>query len=313
MESIMNNGTYQMEDDLHEGTTAIVLYVCLGIFGVIGNGFAIFILSTSNSMRNKVITGYLINQSAIDLTASFFLMTFGFNKEEATIVSFSGKWADLYCKFVGSRMLLWGVSISSTWNLVFINFERFLSVVFPIFHKTSVKKSYAMFSFIFVWLCGPLYEFVMNYKTSGLRNGQCITAGIWPTDTIALVGGLIYFTFQFLIPLLIMILCYAVMFKTLRAKVDISSQVTQENKKSSRNKSILKILILVTGIFIICWLPNSFLFLLFNVGAIGSLSGNLWTFSVYLAFLNSCMNPIVYAAQYKDFQVQVMKIFHKGI
>ena len=31
--------------------------------------------------------------------------------------------------------------------------------------------------------------------------------------------------------------------------------------------------------------------------------------AVYLAFLNSCLNPFIYAAQYKDFQKHMKKEF----
>ena len=103
-----------LKNDLHEGPTSISLIVCIGIFGVFGNSFAIFILCHSMSMRKKLISVFLINQSAIDLVASVFLVTLGYNKTESKIVTFSGIAADLYCKLIGSQLPLWAMSISSS-------------------------------------------------------------------------------------------------------------------------------------------------------------------------------------------------------
>ena len=305
-----------LKNDLHEGPTSISLIVCIGIFGVFGNGFAIFILCHSTSMRKKLINVFLINQSAIDLAASVFLVTLGYNKTESRIVTFSGIAADLYCKLIGSQLPLWAMSISSSWNLVFVNLERFLSVVYPIFHKTGVKKWHIVTSVVSVWLIGIIYMFFFTYCTSGFSDGVCLTASIWPSDTAAIIAGAVGVCVSFLIPFLIMVFLYVLMIKVIKSK-NVTSNETQQNfqqdKTNSKTRNILKTLTLITLVFIICYIPNNVLYLIFLTGKDDVLAGHFYTFTVYLVFLNCCINPLIYSAQYKDFQIQVKKLFSRRV
>ena len=86
-------------------------------------------------------------------------------------------------------------------------------------------------------------------------------------------------------------------------------RIQLENKNAYKSKNILKTLAVVTLIFVACWTLNNVIFLLYIIGSIKSLGFTLYHISVYLVFLNCCLNPIIYSAQYKDFQVEIKKIF----
>ena len=250
------------KDDLYEGTTSTVFSVCIGLIGIFGNSFAVFILFRSaksgNSKSGKLVNVLLINQSVIDLTASMFLVMMGYNKTESVIVSFSGL-ADLYCKLIGSQLPLWMMSITSSWNLALVNLERYLSIVYPIFHKTGITKCHTVVSITVVWLIGPTFDFPYIYFTSGYRNGTCVTTGIWPNYTVAVVVVVIGLLVQVLLPLIIMIGLYLSMMKVIRTKIANRTSVNQNskgNRLTSRTRNILKTLAVVTFIFVVCYAPN---------------------------------------------------------
>lgn len=309
----------RLKNDLHIDSKDIAGYVAIGIFGVLGNTFAIFILCGSVSMRKKLVNVFLINQSAIDLTASLLLLSVGYNKNSSVIVTFSGVGADLYCRLLGSRFPMWSLFVSSTWNLVFVNLERYLSVVFPIFHKTSITKYHIMASIVFIWLTGPVLKFFVLILPSGFKGGTCKTAALWGSRRLAKAGGFLNLIFQFLLPLVIMACCYILMLKVLRSKsmVGVSAvaegqghyQGHYQGQTASKSRNILKTLAMVTLIFVACWTLNNVVFLLYIMGEIESLASTVYHVSVYLVFLNCCLNPIIYSAQYKDFQVQIKKAF----
>ena len=46
------------------------IFICLGIIGCLGNGFVLYVFSSSEKLRQSIVNIYLINQSAIDLMAS---------------------------------------------------------------------------------------------------------------------------------------------------------------------------------------------------------------------------------------------------
>ena len=321
----------QLKNILHIDSPSIAAYVAIGIFGVVGNSFAIFVLSGSSSMRKKLVNVLLINQSAIDLTASLLLLTVGYNNNSSVIVTFNGISADLYCRLIGSRYPMWGLFVSSTWNLVFVNLEHYLSVVFPIFHKTAITKWQVIACIVLVWFTGPVLKFFVLIWPSGFRNGVCKTAALWPSKRAAVTGRALNLMIQFLLPLVIMACCYIFMIRVIRTRSvvgtfieDLAQVQSQdlaqgqipghgrgqlENKNTYKSKDILKTLAVVTLIFVACWTLNNVIFLLYIIGSIKSLGFTLYHISVYLVFLNCCLNPIIYSAQYKDFQVEMKKIF----
>lgn len=219
--------------------------------------------------------------------------------------------ADLYCKLIGSQLPLWMMSITSSWNLALVNFERYLSIVYPIFHKTGITKCHTVMSITVVWLIGVAFDLPYIYFTSGYRNGTCVTTSIWPNYTVAVVVGVIGLFVQVLLPFIIMIGLYFSMMKVIRTKIANHTSVNQNSKGSrltSRTRNILKTLAVVTFIFVVCYSPNWTLYLMYIAGHIDVLSGDFYSFTVYLVFVNCCVNPIIYSAQYKDFQMEVKKL-----
>jgi len=46
------------------------------------------------------------------------------------------------------KMPLWGMLVSSTYGIVALTFERFLAVVYPIWHKTKFSRSKVIVSLV---------------------------------------------------------------------------------------------------------------------------------------------------------------------
>ena len=59
----------QRQDNGNGWATSIIFQI-----GILGNGFTIFIMLKSKKMRSQTVNKFLINQSAIDFLASFFLL-----------------------------------------------------------------------------------------------------------------------------------------------------------------------------------------------------------------------------------------------
>src|SRR6218665_715435 len=61
--------------------------------------------------------------------------------------------------------------------------------------------------------------------------------------------------------------------------------------------NVVKTFLIISGCFVLCWLPNRVYFFLFNVSIITDFSSNARYITVFLAFLNVCFNPFIYAAK----------------
>ena len=65
--------------------------------------------------------------------------------------------------------------------------------------------------------------------------------------------------------------------------------------------------------YVACWSLNEISYVLDIVGAHQmDYSGWYYHFTVVLVLLNSCVNPFIYAAKYRDFQTGVRKMLKKN-
>ena len=65
--------------------------------------------------------------------------------------------------------------------------------------------------------------------------------------------------------------------------------------------------------FVVCWSLNEISFVLDIIGVRKmDFSGWYYHVTVVLVMLNSCINPLIYAAKYRDFQDGVRKMMKKN-
>ncbi len=304
-------GSWSSYPLLLDGTPTILLYVCIGAIGIICNSFAIFILTNLPNPKKRITNVLLINQSVLDLFCSV-LVLLNAHKSKAIGSLHIVMGLDLYCKVIGSGTFLWGPITSSTWNLVFINAERYLSVVFPVFHKTKLKRKHLKILAAFVWFVGPIFNFIVFVPTTAYSESwnDCAVGAAVPNEAVGSLVGIINLSFTVFIPVGLMTLFYVSMFRSIR-KINVKGSNITSTQMKSRN--VLKTLAIVTFTFIVCGIPGSISYLLYLTRLINAslLSHPFFRALQCLFLLNISLNPIIYTAQYKDFQDQIKKVFFK--
>ncbi|XP_006821446.1 allatostatin-A receptor-like [Saccoglossus kowalevskii] len=84
----------------------------------------------------------------------------------------------------------------------------------------------------------------------------------------------------------------------------------QDSSFDRSRRNVTKTMFIVSVVYVICWTPQSFWFFLFNVTETVPLYSRFHDIAVLLAFLNMCVNPVIYAFQYRQFRIAIMKAFN---
>ena len=147
----------------------------IGIIGICSNLFAILILSSSPQIRRKLvntlINTLIIHQSFVDLLASIALVGMA-HLDGGDVHGLHGVHADIYCFFISGKWPLWVMMDVSSFGLMFLNVERYISIVFPIYHHTKVTRKNVLILLPFLWFLGILEQCLvsMSFKP---QNGAC--------------------------------------------------------------------------------------------------------------------------------------------
>jgi len=111
-----------------------------GVFGLLSNLFVVVVIVCYRSMREHITNLYLINQSLIDATVAAFLFLTTLLQDDKKPRT-PGNWADeALCRLWFTKMPLWGMLMSSTYNIVFLTIERFLAIVYPFWYRALYSR-----------------------------------------------------------------------------------------------------------------------------------------------------------------------------
>ncbi|XP_034084141.1 chemokine-like receptor 1 [Gymnodraco acuticeps] len=311
-----NNGSVFTDKyaDLRESlnTMSLVIYCLTFVLGVLGNGVVIWV--TGFKMKKTVTTVWFLNLAVAD-----FLFTARLLLSVVYIaMNFHWPFGKFMCKL--NRTISFLNIFASVYILMVISVDRCVSVVWPIWAQNhrSVRKASCVSLGVWVLaltLSAPyfvfrdtapsyFYEDIINCFDNYALSDDYVTESVNQlrlfrhqamTITQLLLG--------FVVPFTVIVSCYAVTIHRLRRNRTLASQ-------SSRP---FKIIAAVITTFFLCWAPFHIMALieLVNVSQRSETLGYVITIGVpiatNLAFLNSCLNPLLYVFMGKDFKNKVYK------
>lgn len=129
---------------------------------------------------------------------------------------------------------------------------------------------------------------------------ECIVVLPEPRSHWDPVFGTCVFLFSFLIPVAIISICYSLMVKRLR-----SVRILSGSKEKDRNlRRITRMVLVVVAAFVVCWTPIQIMVLAqslgFNLSSLFTLV--LMHFCIALGYVNSSLNPVLYAFLDENFK-----------
>lgn len=203
-----------------------------------------------------------------------------------------------------------------------INFRFFLlQVIHPIWHRVTFTRCKAYISLGCVWLIGPLFNAPLIATSKTRSDGLCYIYSEWPSPVIQRIFGLCSLCITFFIPLIILIYTYGrIAHRLTKAVMQVSDNREVGNATTGSNqhkddryqrarRNTFKTLAIVAASFVLCLSWNQIYFLMMNLGFPYDYDSPFYHFTVVAMFLNCCINPLIYALKYEQFQAAAKMLF----
>ena len=231
------------------------------------------------------------------------------------------------------RFMVWIDTLAvtaSVYTLMFISFDRYLKISKPLKYRSRMTTSKSLKIIFIIWLISTAFATYAATPDSG-SNGFLASGGYLCPD---LYGGTIdkyieYLTFicvsVIFLPAIVILIMYALIFfvaykrqKMLR-NGELGETSTVQNQRSvlRHDLKIVRMLLIVVGMFLFCWFPFAIYYLsvFYNPNTLKGWSLESWlTFYEVISLLpliNSLCNPIIYAYLDQTYREAFKHLFQK--
>uniref|UniRef100_A0A096MGP8 G-protein coupled receptors family 1 profile domain-containing protein n=1 Tax=Poecilia formosa TaxID=48698 RepID=A0A096MGP8_POEFO len=223
------------------------------------------------------------------------------------IILINGCWflGDIIC--VLYQYLGFIVASTSVQNMVLISIDRYVAICDPLHYPTKVTLKRTQVSVSVCWTCSLVYSTVIlkeDLQQPGRFNscvGEC-------TFEIGLTGFIVDLLLTFLLPVIVIIILYVTVFvvavsqiRAMRSHVAAVSHQRSGKPKKSEIKAA-RTLGVVIVVFLLCLCPYFCVSVLSPESIFSSLSG---AYLLILYYVNSCLNPLIYALFYPWFRKSI--------
>ncbi|XP_027704848.1 B1 bradykinin receptor [Vombatus ursinus] len=286
-------------------TSIIVIF----FFGLLGN---IFALSIFLLLRRRLTVAeiYLTNLSASDLVFVTGLPFWAESVQEQFFWPFGHAFCYIINGIIKANMFI------SIFLVVAISRDRYIALVHTMSSQVQRSHRQAQIICVFIWFLGgllsiPTFMFRSMKSVPDLNVSACILQfphTVWYSIRIielSVVG--------FIIPLIAIIFFNSQIITSLRSRTKTN---IKRSGKTRDTKATTLILTLVT-VFIICWTPYHCFAILEYLFWVKAVQGCFWEelidlgliYANFFAFLNSCLNPVIYVFVGKLFRVRVYEVY----
>lgn len=269
-------------------TADIVLlpfYILIVLAGILGNSLFITVVRKHRSMYTT--TNFLLANVAVSDIISLVFCVPGI------VLRFfehpSGSLGSFLCKFVTMHHVAGIALLVSGLTLTLISVERYNALLRPMDLHVKLEKRRVVFAICLIW--GVSIAFVLPLFIEQKYVGEVKDCHMdWKSSASRVYWAVLATTFG--ICLSIMIFCYFQIVKALYFGNLLPPNDTSSEQDIRDKQKIIMILITVTTLFFVCFLP----FIIVSAVNISTQS-ILYKFSYFLVYTSCSVNPIVYVFQ----------------
>ncbi|XP_013914470.1 PREDICTED: chemokine-like receptor 1 [Thamnophis sirtalis] len=263
----------------------IFFYAVLFLLGSLGNGAVIWI--TARQTARTISCVWFFNLALADFLFSVTRIV------PLLKNAFDNGWpfGSFLCK--ANSFVKYLNMFGSVFLLAAISIDRATCVAYPIWTKRHRDSRLAWVAAIGAWILAiatssPFYHY-RGIKIDKSNKTKC-SFSLEGNESAKLVIYMLRLICGFLAPFAIIVVCYGIIVVVLRKR-----------RASLRSKKPFRVILVLVVTFFLCWAPYH-IFLLLKLVEVKGLGLSIGLpLSSFLAYLNSCVNPILYFFMGVDF------------
>lgn len=290
---------------------SLIVYSCILLLCSLGNIIFTHIVISSSCTSLHTVTNYLlVNLSLADLMIAWICIPL-----QMTILSL--QWFPFGSSVCYIITFLQPVAIfTSSFTLVIITLERYLSIIHPLRRRLQNWKLLILMT----WTGGCLVSlpdvFLVKYQVpEGEDKPQCYKEADEEKSSMEMWYDLSVLTIQYIGPVLIMVYSYSMIAFTIWRKtesglVQSSQSAIRKSQMIKSKQKVIKMLIVVVTVYTLCYFPINIGWLLLGTLATlpNQLVGYIHTIFLSLALSHTCCNPLIYLAMDNKIRFRFLKI-----
>ncbi|XP_055519925.1 G-protein coupled receptor 54-like [Leucoraja erinacea] len=292
-----------------------LFFALLMLVGLVGNSLVVYVVSTRRQLRTAT-NCYIVNLATTDII--FLVCCVPFTATLYPLTSWV--FGDAMCKLVN---YLQQVTVQATCiTLMAMSMDRCYATVYPLQSLRHRTPRLAMAVSVAIWISSfllsapmAMYHRIARGYWYGFQT-YCVEA--FPTQSQQKAFIIYSFLAVYLLPLVTICVCYTLMLHRVGRPVVRPADGGYQNVHHLSERSIAmrakitKMVVVVVVLFTVCWGPIQ-VFILFQVFYSG-FQVNFETYKIKtwancMSYVNSSINPIVYAFMGESFRRSFRKAF----
>ncbi|XP_065121634.1 trace amine-associated receptor 13c-like [Paramisgurnus dabryanus] len=301
----INSSCIKTKRSTHEYNIMYVFFSVLSVWTVFLN--LLVIISISHFKKLHTPTNMLILSLAVaDLLIGLIVMPL----EAIKLIETCWYFGDTICRLFSITMgFLLSASLS---NLVLIAVDRYVAVCHPLLYPQKITTARTIMIISVFCFFSSTYNISIVTSTSQRKYtcyGRCT---IMTTFALTIID--VFLSFQ--LPCTIIITLYLRIFYVAHQQVKVINSLMRSGKhltegsmrRKSESKAALTLGIIVT-VYLFCWIPYYILSLTLNT----RMTSVIAYVMLWMLYINSALNPLIYAIFYPWFRTSVKHILNLSI
>ncbi|CAH1246299.1 NPFFR2 [Branchiostoma lanceolatum] len=303
----------------------IVSFALVFLLCIIGNSIVCIVIIRTPKLRT-VTNYFILNLAVSDLLVAIFCTPFTLVYHVLTEYPFG----EVMCKLTP---LVQGISVAaSVFTLLAIAYDRYKAIVFPTETRMSLRTMKKLLVAVWFFAVAIMIPHVFNMHLirhhSGLYHYDfCVE--IWPDLMFHKIYTILLMSLVYIGPLVFVSYLYGRIVYRIWYRPNPSNdhaaatgpnhRVRQEEFVGAvpkRRVRVIKMLILVVVLFTLSWLPLYTLWILHDFVDLPEsvrlfIDINIFPAAHWLAYSNSCVNPLVYGFYNSNIRQKILSIFSR--